>query len=73
MGLLFFESGFSELWRICRIGMMRVHCFHPLLPCQALGQALVSSAVKGEGDSVGWVGLVVCPSASPLDCGSSPQ
>ena len=34
-------------------GMVGVVLFHPLIPCQALGQALVSSSIKGEGDSVG--------------------
>ena len=29
--------------RICGIGTMLVHGFHPLIPCQALGQALVLS------------------------------
>ena len=37
--------------------MVGFSCCHPLIPCQALGQALVSSSIKGEGDSVGWVVL----------------
>ena len=41
------------------------HRFHPLIPCQALGQALVSSPIKGEGDSVSWLGLVVCSCHTP--------
>ena len=32
--------------RICRIGMMLVRDFHPLVPCQALGHALVFSPIK---------------------------
>ena len=51
-------------------------CFglvHPLLPCQALGQALVLFHIKGEGDL--WLVLSCSPAsrAAPLDCGSSPQ
>ena len=39
-----------------------VHRFHPLVPCQALGQALVLSH-QGRGDSVGCFVLL---SAQPL-------
>ena len=40
-----------------------MHRFHPLLPCQALGQALVLSR-QGRGDSVGCFGFY-CPSTAP--------
>ena len=36
-------------------------------------ERLWSSAVKGEGDSVGVVLFHPCRPAAPLDCGSSPQ
>ena len=34
--------------------------FHPLIPCQALGQVFDSSPIKGEG-LYGWFGIVVSP------------
>ena len=48
----------------CGAALPRCMDFHPLLPCQALGQALVHCHQR-RGDFVGCVGLVVCP-APPL-------
>ena len=46
--------------------------FHPLIPCQALGQAFDPLSLDGRGDSVGWIGLLALH-PSPLDCGLGPQ
>ena len=65
------------MFLLCGCGGLRgerdeLRGFHPLLPCQALGQALVLSR-QGRG-GVGCVGLLYArPGTSPLDCGSSPQ
>ena len=37
--------------RIYRVERMLGDCYHPLIPCQALGQAFDSSPIKGEGDN----------------------
>ena len=57
---LFFESGFSGLWGIYRIGMMRGIVFT---------LAFDSSPIKGEGDSGGWSVLL---SARPVDTALKP-
>ena len=47
-----YELGFAGLWMIYRVGTMLGYgwgCFglvHPLIPCQALGQAFDSSPIK---------------------------
>ena len=45
MGFLFVRI------RIYRVERMLGYGYHPLIPCQALGQAFDSSPIKGEGDN----------------------
>ena len=51
----------SRMTMLCIVFTLWSHCqalVHPLIPCQALGQALVSSLIKGEGTMrcmVGWI------------------
>ena len=62
--VVFMSIGLYMMWRGICTGDLSL--FHPLLPCQALGQALIPLPSRERGNNGGWFGLVHPCHRSPL-------